>query len=943
MVGIIILPMQILAQPELNNNEDHLSFLFQYLEKDFTGSKFINPERDEERKHSTYKPYIPLPGVNRFNTQVNKFDNGMSYLSGAFSTSANKDKMVEALKAFPSSRGYKVSQFHSANGMLQYVVSKTTGKNVGFIKIYKHKENWVFHANVAMDMTRFKSDLEALLRYAKTDFSSIKGNNLNKKVDGYDKYELNKEVRYMYSKDLYIKPDDIILAMVCVLYSREAIIYQLDKNPPNLSGYTRTKSTKDGIVIYAFENSNEFIDLELRPHTKTHLNTSFGIARVKKESTETSKPNNTQSLVSIPKVNYKHLNQIYTLIKPLSKDERFYEVFDELREKGGNDMKKRKEIMSKSGSLIREQRAVMNDVLEEISKLNKSINPNNCREINNIIEDTYYAAKDGKKKLSDALYSMGLLQSATTVKAHNYYGKGVVEHFEGYRGKLANIMMHMEKFRGADYDCLNEKNTTNDSNNSSDSKVTEYTKVVETYLPIPNSPFKGNYHGDDLCQLLTRHKNDPAVKSWLSNSLYQFKQEKSYTSDYQYYKGKGVELVFNHEHLQRIKISSAYPFKNMPEGIQLGQVQNSFHSKWKKRMNVYAHESQNESRQYESKEGYEYTIYYNKTSQRVNNFELYFPTEPTTQWDVDHNYVGVGMELKKKNGKLTVEKMEHVWAAYNAGIRWKDEILFINEKSTSRLSASDAERLLRGKYQSKVKVTFLKNGKEYQAELIRGAGGKGISSEAKPIEPVQPVGVGLKAYNNATIKGNVKVEVVDNGWAAKEAGIKQGALIYRIGNTILNKSNAYKVSSLLTGDKGSTVEIAIYHMDDKEAKVYQLERGKGGKAAFLRNEKLPQKAAPKPNTNTTSSNVTTSQPIGVGMTYFAGKGSDLMEVMWITQSGAAYKAGVREGDFILKVNGKDMKNKSESDAAQLIEGQKGGKVTITVDRNGKIMNFTITR
>ena len=57
----------------------------------------------------------------------------------------------------------------------------------------------------------------------------------------------------------------------------------------------------------------------------------------------------------------------------------------------------------------------------------------------------------------------------------------------------------------------------------------------------------------------------------------------------------------------------------------------------------------------------------------------------------------------------------------------------------------------------------------------------------------------------------------------------------------------------------------------------------------------------------------------------------------------AYKAGIRKGDRVIKVDGKDIMDMDLSAAVALIKGDKGTKVTLTVIRDGQTMDISIKR
>ena len=57
----------------------------------------------------------------------------------------------------------------------------------------------------------------------------------------------------------------------------------------------------------------------------------------------------------------------------------------------------------------------------------------------------------------------------------------------------------------------------------------------------------------------------------------------------------------------------------------------------------------------------------------------------------------------------------------------------------------------------------------------------------------------------------------------------------------------------------------------------------------------------------------------------------------------AYKAGIRAGDCVTKIDGTDITSMSLDGAVSLIKGEKGTNVTLEVLRDGKAMTFTVTR
>jgi carboxyl-terminal processing protease len=57
----------------------------------------------------------------------------------------------------------------------------------------------------------------------------------------------------------------------------------------------------------------------------------------------------------------------------------------------------------------------------------------------------------------------------------------------------------------------------------------------------------------------------------------------------------------------------------------------------------------------------------------------------------------------------------------------------------------------------------------------------------------------------------------------------------------------------------------------------------------------------------------------------------------------AEKSGIKAGDIITKIDGKDISAKTLDEAANMMRGAEGTKVTISVDRSGQVLSFTLTR
>jgi carboxyl-terminal processing protease len=82
---------------------------------------------------------------------------------------------------------------------------------------------------------------------------------------------------------------------------------------------------------------------------------------------------------------------------------------------------------------------------------------------------------------------------------------------------------------------------------------------------------------------------------------------------------------------------------------------------------------------------------------------------------------------------------------------------------------------------------------------------------------------------------------------------------------------------------------------------------------------------------------------GVGFTLRQDKATDRPKVVTIIKGSPSEKAGVKANDTIMSVDGKDTKGEPLDAVVLRIRGKKGTKVKLKVERDGKPMEFTITR
>jgi C-terminal processing protease CtpA/Prc len=86
-------------------------------------------------------------------------------------------------------------------------------------------------------------------------------------------------------------------------------------------------------------------------------------------------------------------------------------------------------------------------------------------------------------------------------------------------------------------------------------------------------------------------------------------------------------------------------------------------------------------------------------------------------------------------------------------------------------------------------------------------------------------------------------------------------------------------------------------------------------------------------------------PIGVGLVGIELSTADPQLIVGVTQGMPAAEAGIKTGDRILRVDGKDVKGLTIQQIVELIRGQAGSKVTIQAERQGeaKPLTFTLIR
>ncbi len=82
--------------------------------------------------------------------------------------------------------------------------------------------------------------------------------------------------------------------------------------------------------------------------------------------------------------------------------------------------------------------------------------------------------------------------------------------------------------------------------------------------------------------------------------------------------------------------------------------------------------------------------------------------------------------------------------------------------------------------------------------------------------------------------------------------------------------------------------------------------------------------------------------IGIGITITQNEDKSV-EIVEIAENSPASESDIKVGDKLIKVNGVDIANVEYNNIVNMVRGQEGTDVTITLDRNGKEIEQTLTR
>ena len=83
--------------------------------------------------------------------------------------------------------------------------------------------------------------------------------------------------------------------------------------------------------------------------------------------------------------------------------------------------------------------------------------------------------------------------------------------------------------------------------------------------------------------------------------------------------------------------------------------------------------------------------------------------------------------------------------------------------------------------------------------------------------------------------------------------------------------------------------------------------------------------------------------VGIGVTILTREDAQGFDVIAVEESGPAYEVGIQPGDRVIGVEGQDVTGMTATDVRNLVRGEEGTYVMITILRNGEELEFKIER
>lgn len=186
-------------------------------------------------------------------------------------------------------------------------------------------------------------------------------------------------------------------------------------------------------------------------------------------------------------------------------------------------------------------------------------------------------------------------------------------------------------------------------------------------------------------------------------------------------------------------------------------------------------------------------------------YSSYMDTETSEEFneEIDGNYVGMGVEIQKKDDKITIVTIFEDSPASKAGFKLGDVIVKVGNKDIKGMSTEEVSKLIKGKEGTKIKVTVNRNNDEKELELTRAS-----------VE-ISSVSSDIIEQDNKKI-GYLKINLF-----AKNTGVQFEQELNKI-----KKSDVKGIIIDVRGNSGgylSVVTEVVSHFLDNNDVVYQLE------------------------------------------------------------------------------------------------------------------------
>jgi C-terminal processing protease CtpA/Prc len=201
---------------------------------------------------------------------------------------------------------------------------------------------------------------------------------------------------------------------------------------------------------------------------------------------------------------------------------------------------------------------------------------------------------------------------------------------------------------------------------------------------------------------------------------------------------------------------------------------------------------------------------------------------------------------------------------------------------------------------------------------------------------------GIGAYMSQEDDGPVTITEVMEGKPAARAGLEPGDVICAVGGKNVKGMDASGVADLIKGKPGSGVTLTVERDGKERDFVVTRETIAGEGMQIFTTPKIEEFLKMMPKTEGSDLEMPEMSEDFVGIGIYLGENDEGQPIVeGVMEDTPAEEAGLKAGDVIVEVNGKDVG--STSDVTSLIGGAEGEKVTLTIERDGMEKDVTLTR